>query len=273
MCSPRRRCRRCSRHAPGRNYKPVVGRRAGGSGATSGSTSTCRCPRRFYPGASDRTRGSRRRAGEGARYMSTRPPRPPDRTNNGRAERVSATALRRACRSSPRRARRPRCRRATRQRKARDHGTGRVRDRGGARPPAAVRARGRAMEGALLRARMAARRTRSTPVRLPGDEGGARTRDGPHSSVLASRKMANEVAYWRRTRRRLTTCQAASPPPVPAVRRGQACVRRPRRTEPRPRGSRHVGQLLDGAAFRGREGSRSRSATLHRGRPSGLPRT
>jgi hypothetical protein len=116
-----------------------------------------------------------------------------------------------------------------------------VHDGGGAPPPAAVRARGRATEGAPQRARMAARRTRSTPVRLPGVEVGERTLRGPHSSVLASRKVANEVAYWRRTRRRLLTCEAASARPRAGhlgrrpprrLRRGGAC---PGRT----RGGRH----------------------------------
>jgi hypothetical protein len=126
--------------------------------------------------------------GEGEGYTPTRPPRPRDPSHRRRAERATTAASRivgLASRPGPRRHRRFR---AGRRRQEQELAAPEAHEEGGAPPPADVRARGRARKEASQRARMAARRTRSTPVRLRGDKVGSRTLGGPRSPVPASRK-------------------------------------------------------------------------------------
>ena len=200
--------------------------------------------------------------------MPTRPARPPDPSHHRRAERANIAASRSVGPASTRGRRRHRRFRARRHGSAEPRASRSPRRRGCPTARRCPRA-GEGDGGAPQRARMAARRTRSTPVRLLGDKVDARTLGGPRSPVLASRKVSNEVAYWRRTRRRLLTCEAASrasprgafwPPSPRRPRRGAhvpgahdeadtrvdaSCARASSgvfaRTE------QHVGQLFDGA--------------------------
>jgi hypothetical protein len=233
----RRRCHRCSRHAPGGKGEPVAG--CGGVGAArGGEASSPRCRR--AGSTPERPTARTGCAGARGRVTGTRPRGPPGRPTQVTTREPSERTSRPLEASA-----RPRLKDGDviDVSEPVEHGSAEPRASRSPRRRGCPTARrcpraGRARKGASQRARMAARRTRSTPVRLLGDKVDARTLGGPRSPVLASRKVANEVAYWRRTRRRLLTCEAASARPRAGhlgrrpprrLRRGGACPGRTRR--------------------------------------------